>query len=133
MAVAGDVQEITFNHPTFGSGTFKPISGEDFTLNLGGKKTLDEDTITSDGEKIDKITNSPWMAEGSIRWDSKTGLDLEKLYSLSGAVENTVFTFELMDGSIYGGTGRPVGDMQGSTKDGTISIKLTGGGRLRQI
>lgn len=133
MAVAGDVKEITFNHPTLGSGTLKPISGEDFTLSLGGFKTLDEDVITSDGEKIDKITNSAWMAEGSVRWASQTGLDLEKIKNLSGSTDNSDWTFELMDGSIYGGFGKPVGDIQGSTKDGTISIKLTGGGGLRQI
>lgn len=133
MAIAGDVKEITFNNADAGSGTFKPIAGEDSTFDLGGRRTLDEDVITSDGEKIDKISMMPWKYEATVRWASSTGLDLEKLVVLSGSLEPTDWTFELMDGTIYGGTGRPVGDLVGSAKDGTIPLKTTGGGGLRQI
>ena len=133
MAVAGDIKEITFNHPTLGSGTFKPLSDEDATFDLGGLKTNDDEAITSDGEKINKLKNTPWMFEGVVRWSSIDGLDLEKLTNLSGSTEDSDWTFELADGSIYGGTGRPVGDIQGSSKDGQISLKITGGSKLRQI
>lgn len=133
MAVSGDIKEITFNHPTLGSGTFKPIAGEDATFDVGGRRTLDEDVITSDGEKINKITMMPWKYESPVRWAASTGLDLEKLVALSGNPEDADWTFELMDETIYGGKGRPVGDFVGSSKDGTIPIKLSGGGGLRQI
>jgi hypothetical protein len=133
MAIAGDIREITFNNEDAGSGTFKPIAGEDGTFDLGGRRTLDEDVITSDGEKVNKISMMSWKYESSVRWDAANGKDLEKLTLLSGSTKDTDFTFELMDGTIYGGTGRPVGDLVGSAKDGTISIKVTGGGGLREI
>ena len=107
MAVSGDIKEITFNHPSLGSGTFKPIAGEDATFDLGGRRTLDEDVITSDGEKINKISMMPWKYESPVRWAASTGLDLEKLIALSGSPEDADWTFELMDETIYGGKGRP--------------------------
>lgn len=133
MAVAGDIVEITFNHPVYGSGTFKPVSGEDGTFDLGGRRALDDDAITSDSEKIKKIQMMPWKFEGTIRWAAQTGLDVEKMNSLSGDPIESDWTFELMDGTIYGGVGSPVGDVVGSAKDGTISIKVIGGGGLRQL
>ena len=133
MSVCGDIKEITFNHPTLGSGTFKPIAGEDSTFDLGGRKTLDEGTITSDGEKVDKINMMPWMVETTVRWSASQGLDLERLTALSGNPEQSDWTFELMDETIYGGKGKIVGDIQGSGQNGTIGIKITGGGGLRQI
>jgi hypothetical protein len=130
MAIAGDVREITFNNEDAGSGTFKPIAGEDGTFDLGGRRTLDEDVITSDGDKISMMS---WKFENPVRWDAANGKDLEKLTILSGSTKQTDWTFELMDGTIYGGIGRPVGDLVGSSKDGTIAMKITGGGGLREI
>ena len=43
-ATGGDILEITFNHPTLGSGTIYPKSGEDSTLITGGFRSEDEDT-----------------------------------------------------------------------------------------
>jgi hypothetical protein len=134
MAItAGDIQEITYNHPTLGSGTFKPIAGEDFSINLGGRRGLDEVVLTSDGEAIHKVQNMPWSMEGPVRWAATIGLDMEKLAGLSGDLEDTNWTIQLISGEIYGGIGRPVGDIVGSSKDGQIPLKVVGGNGLRQL
>jgi hypothetical protein len=45
MATGGDIIEITFNHPSIGSGTLFPKAGEDSTYNTGGFRSADDDNM----------------------------------------------------------------------------------------
>lgn len=132
MAIAGEVTQITFGNDSLGSGGFDAISGEDFTFDIGGKRTQ-EVKMTPSGEAVYSVQTMPWKAEGTLRWSALTGQDIEKLTALSGSATETEFTFTLTDGTIYGGKGKPVGDLSGTAKDGTVPFAVQGGGILRQI
>ena len=65
--VGGDITEISFNHPTIGSGVLYPKSGEEFNYDLGGIRTDDDAKgTTGDGQSIKKMTRNRWMIEGPI-------------------------------------------------------------------
>ena len=58
MAVGGDITEITYNHPTIGSGVFYPKAAEDNTFDTGGLRSDDDaNMIDGAGNMIDKMNN----------------------------------------------------------------------------
>jgi hypothetical protein len=69
--VGGDLIEITYNHPTLGSGTLFPKSSEDTTINLGGFRGADDaNMVTGAGENIRQLNNSRWSVEATIAIDT---------------------------------------------------------------
>ena len=59
--IGGDITEITASHPTIGSATFYPKSGEDGSFDPGGFRSDDEaEGITGSGEMIDTMKNKRW-------------------------------------------------------------------------
>jgi hypothetical protein len=134
QAIGGDIQEITFNHPTIGSGIIYAKANEDGTFDLGGLRSNDDqDMIDGSGQMIDQINQKRWKVETTIAWDMQSDLTLEKLEQLAGSPVQADWTVQHINGSVYGGKGKPVGDLKGATNQATIPLVLSGGGRLKKI
>lgn len=134
MAVGGDIIEITYNHPTLGSGTVYPKAAEDSTFDLGGYRSADDaNMVSGNGEMIDQLNQVRWSFEGTVAWDMNTRGDLEKLTALNASPELSDWTFTHINGTVYGGKGKPVGDMQGNGNAATFTLKVSGGGGLKKI
>lgn len=134
MAVGGDITEITYNHPVLGSGTIFPKAGEDTTWDLGGFKSADDNQmIDGGGNMIDQINRGRWSVEAVAAWDMNSRTELEKLTALSGHPVLADWTFSHVNGTVYGGKGKPVGDLAGNGNQATFPIKIAGGGSLRKI
>lgn len=134
MASGGDSIEITCNHPTLGQFVFKPKSAEDVTVNLGGFRSNDDNNmLTGSGEMIDQMNNSRWSFEATCAWDMQLGLDLEKASALASSPVLGDWTISNINGTTYGGKGKPVGDLEGNSNAVTFTLKVAGGGRMAKI
>lgn len=132
--VHGDILEITFNHPTLGSGIFNPKSTEDTTYDLGGFRSDDnEDGVDGAGNMIDRMTRKRWSFEAPIAWDANNAETLEKLNALAASPVQAQWTITSINGTVYGGQGKPVGDLKGNGANGTIQLKVSGGGKLKKV
>ena len=134
MPVGGDIIEITFNHDTVGSGTIYPKSTEDSTFNLGGFRSEDDMAkIAGDGSMIDTINRVRWSFEVPATWDQNSANELDKLIELAESPIEADWTISSINGTVWGGKGKPVGELPGNGNAATITLKLSGGGRLKKI
>jgi len=134
MAVGGDITEITFNHPTLGTGIIFPKSSEDSTFDLGGFRSNDDaNMIDGSGEMIDQLNRARPFVEVTVAWDMNTREDLEKITELNASPVLSDWTFTHVNGTVYGGTGKPVGDVQGNANAATFPLKISGGGTFKKI
>jgi hypothetical protein len=131
--VAGDIREITYNHPTLGSGTVFPKSGEDFTIDRGGRRSNDDDNAMAGGQRIDQMNEIPWSGEGTAGWDAIGQDELQKFTDMAGDPTEATWTIEHISGAIYSGSGKPVGDIKGNLNTATMAFKLAGSGVLKKI
>lgn len=133
-AIGGDIIEITINHATLGSRTVYPKAGEDSTIILGGFRSEDEDQgIDGSGRMIDKMTRKRWSAETTVAWDNNIALEHEFLVSIAESPVEADFTITHVSGTVWGGKGKPVGDMEAAGMTATFKLKLAGGGKLSKI
>lgn len=133
-AVGGDITEITYNHPTLGTGTIFPKSGEDSTYDLGGLRGNDDaNMVDGSGGSIRQLNRVRWSFEVTVAWDMNSRAELEKLTALAGDPVEAEWTITNINGTVYGGTGAPVGDMQGNGNAATFTLKVSGGGALKKI
>ena len=134
MFVGGDIFEISYKHPTLGSGTWFPKSGEDLTVDPGGVRSEDKDDgITGDGQMIDTMNRKRWSCEGMIAWDTASADEAAQARKLASSPVHADWTFTHINGTIWAGKGKPVGDIKPSSKDATMKIKIAGGGLLEKI
>jgi hypothetical protein len=134
MFVGGDILEISYKHPTLGTGTWFPKSGEDLTVDPGGYRSEDkEDGITGDGQMIDTINRKRWSMEGSVAWDTASQDEVLQAAKLGASPVLADWTFTHINGTIWGGKGKVVGEVKGSSKDATMKLKVAGGGVLSKI
>lgn len=130
---SGDIIEITFNHPVIGAGVFYPKSAEDSTFDPGGFRGNDDaNQIDGGGNMITQLNQVRWSFEGPISWDANVSNELETLKQLSGSPVNAEWTITSINGTVWAGTGRPVGDVQGNGNTGMINLKLAGGGGMKK-
>ena len=130
----GDVFEVTYNHPTLGSGSFFVKAGEDTTFNDGGFRTEDDmAAVAGNGQSIVKKNRMRWSFEGPIAWNMVTTNEIEVLSDLAGDPEDAQWTVSHVNGSIWSGLGTVVGEIPGSGQDATITLKISGGGQLVKI
>lgn len=133
-AIGGDILEITYNHPKHGSGTIFPKAAEDSTINLGGLRSADDaNMVTGNGEMIDQMNNTRWSVETVVAWDMNVRAELEKLNDLAGDPVPASWTFTHVSGVIYGGSGKPVGELGGNGNQATFQLKVAGGGKLKKL
>lgn len=130
-ATGGDVLEITYNHPTLGSGTIYPKAKEDNTLNHGGLRSEDDENgLDGSGRMIDKMSRQRWSFEGVIAWDNNIAKELEAVIKMAKSPLEADWTFTHVSGQVYGGTGKPVGNLNGALSAATFQLKVAGGGDL---
>lgn len=132
--VGGDIIEITCNHPTLGSYTFFPKSGEDSTYDHGGfRSDDDENGLAGNGQMIDKMNRKRWFFEAVIANDQNNNLEDEAINALAASPEPGDWTITHANGSVYGGKGKPVGDIQTNANAATFPLKVSGGGKMEKI
>lgn len=134
MAVGGDIIEITYNHPTLGSGVIYPKAAEDSTYDLGGFRSADEaNGVDGGGNMIDQLNRARWSFEVLITMDMVTAETLEAITGMAGSTELAEWTFTNINGIVYGGNGKPVGDIQMNGNASTGTLKVSGGGALSKV
>ncbi len=134
MVVAGDLREITWNHPTLGSGTLFPKSAEDSTFDTGGFRSADEaNMIDGGGNMIDQMNLTRWSLESVVSHDMNDREDLVKLSALASSPVLADWTVSHINGTVWAGKGKPVGDIKANGNQGTINLKLSGGGQMKKI
>lgn len=132
--VGGDITEIQFNHPTIGTGFLFPKASEDSMFDLGGFRTNDDsDNVDGSGRTIRKLNRTRWSFTVLVAWDMNVAKDLEKVMQMAGDPVEAVWTISHVNGSVYQGTGSPVGDYDGNGNAATFPLNVSGGGRLRKI
>ena len=130
----GDLLEISFNHPTEGSGSFFVKSGEDSEVDLGGFRKEDDDQgIAGDGQMITKANQRRWSVSAPIAWSKSGTNELEVLTNIAESPLDASWTFRYQDGVSLVGDGTVVGDLTGATQGSTVPVKFAGGGRLRRL
>lgn len=131
--IAGDIIEITYNHPTIGSGVFFPKAAEDSTFDPGGFRGNDDaNQIDGGGNMITQLNQVRWSFEGPISWDMNVSNELETLRKLSASPLDSEWTITSVNGTVWAGSGRPVGDIQGNGNTGMITLKLAGGKGMKK-
>lgn len=134
MAVGGDIIEITYNHPTLGSGTWLPKANEDSSFDPGGFRADDDaNGIDGGGNNIKKLNQARWSFEGKISWDANIANELDAAQKLAADPVDAEWTFTHINGTVWGGKGSPVGEVKGNGNSATIDIKISGGGKLKKI
>lgn len=134
MAVGGDIIEVTYNHPTLGSGIFSPKAAEDSTYDLGGFRSADEaNGIDGGGNMIDQLNRARWSFEVPISWDMNNKKELEVLSAMTASPVLADWTFSHINGTVYAGKGKPVGDINANGNSATATLKVSGGGVLKAI
>jgi hypothetical protein len=129
----GDVEEIVCQHP-LGEFRFYPKSNESFTLDKGGVRANDDaNQITSNGQMMSQMNRVRWSIEGPVAVDTINDKELEDVNALMAHPELGTWTFSMLNGAVYKGKGRPVGDVQTDSNAGTMTLKVAGGGVLEKI
>lgn len=133
-AIGGDITEITFNHPTLGTGVIYPKAGEDSTINTGGVRGNDDNAqIDGSGKTIRQLNRRRWSVETVVAWEMNDRDTLELLSDLAGDPVEADYTITHINGTVWAGKGAPVGDMDGNGNAATFDLKLAGGGKLEKI
>jgi hypothetical protein len=132
--VGGDITEVTYNHPNLGSGTILPKADESSTYDLGGLRSDDTDSgVDGGGNVIDIMSRKRWSLEFTAAWDMNVRSELEKVVAMAADPIPAKWTFTHINGTVYQGTGKPVGDLQGAGKESTFPLKISGGGTAKKI
>lgn len=133
-AVGGDILEITYNHPTAGSGIWFPKANEDSTFDPGGfRGTDDANQVDGSGKKIRQLNRVGWFVETTVSWDGNVANELDQAKALAGDPVEADWTITHINGTVWKGKGAPVGDIQGNGNTATMAIKISGGGELKKI
>jgi hypothetical protein len=134
MATGGDIIEITYNHPTLGSGVIYPKASEDSTFDLGGFRSNDDaDMIDGSGTMIDQINRKRWKFSTLVAWDMNSANELNTIVDLAGSPVLADWTFSSVNGTVWGGSGKPVGDYEGNGNSPTFTLLVSGGQKLKKI
>jgi len=130
----GDIKSISYNHPTLGSGTLFPKAGEDGTLDRGGFTSADDDAmVTGAGQMIDVITAKRGSFEVVCAWDTTDKQELKRINEMAGTPVLADWTITHISGAVWGGKGKPVGDVKGSTNAATFTLKLAFEGKINDL
>lgn len=128
MAVGGDIKEVTYNHPTRGSGTIFPKAAEDNTYDPGGIRTSDDaNMVDGAGNPIWQLNRVLGFFEVLVANDMNSRQDLENVAAIAADPVPAEWTFSMINGAVYKGTGKPVGDIQGNINQATFTLKVAGG------
>ena len=125
--------EIVCSHSS-GDYRFSPKANESFTVNPGGiVNNDDESSITGNGKMIQQKNMTLWSVEGPVAVDMKSGYEKDSLKTLMKSSEEGVWTFVHISGTIYKGSGVPVGAYSFDSNTAQATLKIAGGGELEEI
>jgi hypothetical protein len=128
MAVGGDIVEIKYSHPTLGDWTFFPKAGEDNSYFPGGVVTQsDANMIDGGGNPIYQKNRQRGYFNVVVANDQNNGQDLEKALAVSGSVLPADWTFSLINGTVYSGSGTAVDPLEGNVNQATFTLRVEGG------
>lgn len=134
MPIGGDILEVTYNHPTLGSGVFYPKSNEDSTFDLGGFRGQDDaNMIDGGGRNMRQLNRVKWSFEILCAWDMNTVNELQNLTDMAKDPQEADWTITSVNGSVWKGKGAPVGDHNGNGNPATFTVKVSGGDVLKKI
>lgn len=134
MPVGGDIIEVTYNHPTLGSGVLYPKAAEDSTFDLGGFRGSDDaNGVDGGGRNIRQLNQVRWSFESPVSWDMNIDNELKKVADMAKDVKEATWTFTSVNGSVWQGLGAPVGDVQGNGNTSIFTLKVSGGKELKKI
>ena len=123
-ALAGDLIEASVSHPILGSHIFYPKSNESVNRDPGGIRVNDDaNQITAVGMIVQMNRVRGYM-EFTVASDDNIRKDADFVAELMASPENGEWTFSHITGVTYGGTGRPVGDIQPDLNAGTFTMKV---------
>lgn len=126
-STGGDILEVRYTHPSLGDGVFYPKSNEGNTLDPGGFRSADDaNMISGDGQMIDTINRVRASFEIVLANDMNGRNDAVVATQLAASSELTDFTVSMINGTVWGITGKPVGDIQPDTNAATFTIKIAG-------
>jgi hypothetical protein len=133
MATGGDLIEITYNHPTIGSGVIFPKAAEDNTFDLGGFRSADDaNMVDGGGNMIDQMNRGRWSVESLCVNDMNSQNEIEKCNEMAASPVLADWTFTHINGTVYVGKGKPVGDLANNINQSTFTLKVAGGGKLKK-
>lgn len=132
--IFGDTDEIVCQH-TLGEFRFAPKANESFTIDFGGVRVNDDaNQVTANGQNMKQMNRAKWSFEGPVAVDIiSTPNTLDNLSALAGHPDDGTWTFSLLAGVVFRGKGCPVGDIQGDSNAGTVTLKASGGGKLEKL
>lgn len=127
-SIGGDIIEVTVSHPTLGSKTLFPKAAEASTYDLGGFRSKDEASgIDGGGNIIDTKNQVRGFFETVVANDMNTNNELEFVTSLAADPVPGTWTFTVVNGISYSGSGFPVGDLSGDVDKATFKLKVAAG------
>src|SRR5687768_3512777 len=101
-STGGDILEVSYSHPTLGSGTIYPKSAEDSTFDLGGFRSGDDaNMVDGGGQSIRQLNRARWSFEVAAAWDNNQREELEKITALAGDPVEADWTISHISGAIY--------------------------------
>jgi hypothetical protein len=132
--IGGDVLEVACTHPTLGSFRFSPKAAEAFNLEKGGIRNTDDNTgVTGQGQSIWIKNRNRWNADGPVAVDMVSDNEMLNLDALAASPVEGTWTFTMIGGAIYKGTGNVVGELKVDTNTASMPLKIQGSGQLELI
>lgn len=123
--IGGDIKSLEYSHEDLGSGTLYCKSNEDGTVDEGGWRINDDaNQVAGDGVMILQRNRVRGSLECTMAWDMVSAETLDILTQMAASTVEADWTITHNSGAVWGGSGLPVGDIQGSTQNATISLKL---------
>ena len=133
-AIGGDILEVTFNHPTEGTGTFFPKSAEDSTYDFGGFRSSDDaNMIDGSGGMIDQMNRVRPFFELTLSSDLNTKEELDKITNLAASPVLADWTVTHINGTVHAMKGKPVGDINANGNTATMKLKVAGENKMKKI
>jgi len=124
----GDILEVRYSNPDLGDGVFYPKANEGNTLDLGGYRTGDDaNMISGDGQPIYQTNLQRGFFEMVVANDMNERNDAFVASQLAASSKETNWTISHINGTVWGVTGKPVGDIQPDTNAATFTLKVSGG------
>lgn len=125
MASHGDIIEVTYSHPTLGSGVLRPKSNEGNTFQIGGIRNNDDaNMITGQGTVMFQKNRIVGSFEIVVENDMNVEQDNLKIAQLQASPVDATWVVSHINGSVYKGVGQPVGDIATDVNAGTFTLKV---------
>ena len=128
MATHGDITEITVSHPELGDRSFFPKANEGNTYDQGGFRTNDDQSqVAGNGAPIRQMNRVLGMLQATIENDMNVREDADFINQLAANPVSGTWTFSVVNGTTWKGTGFPVGDIQPDINAGTFQLTIRSG------